>query len=280
MLVLLVMTSQEAYAMNQNKAIQEETLRQLYVHEQLSGAEIARKIRASPAAVYNALIRFGIPLRSHSTASRLRWSTTWGADWKELAHRYNKGANLEDIAKEVGCSLATASEHLSNFTTIRSRGAESPLHPNPRGRIDIDVKKSSKMNKAGATLTEIGAELGVSVQIVSKRLQEAGVQVVVNKASKDEFKNVQSKKREVARAIGATKCTVCGEIRGVQLCHIQSRRKGGPLNPDNAVPLCPNHHDFFDHGRLHASELHKLKSALLTASEKGYVHHIYSGSRA
>lgn len=263
--------------MNCNPNITKEVLEKLYVDEGLSTAEVAVRISASRAAVWAALPRFGITPRTQSGAARNRRSHTWGANWEKLACKYDEGANLEDIAREVGCCLATASWHLSRLTTIRSRGSESPLHPNPRGRIDIDVKKASRMNQAGATLTEIGAKLGVSVQVVSKRFQDAGISVTVNKASTEEFANVQAKKRVVAQAIDASHCKVCGETRGTQLCHIQSRRKGGPLNEDNAVALCPSHHVFFDHGELKPKELARLKSTLLTASAKGYRHHIYGG---
>lgn len=255
-------------------------LETLYIDQKMSSVEIAAKLGTAVPTISNALRRLGIPRRSMSEAAQNRREQTYNQNWKELRSRYEEGENLEDLASEVGCSTSTAAVHLRAVgTKIRPRGSETVHHPNYRGRIDIDVKKASKMNKAGATLTEIGAKLGVSVQIVSKRLQESGIQVVVNKASKDEFKNIQAKKREIARAIGATKCVVCGETRGTQLCHIQSRRKGGPLNPYNAVALCPNHHDFFDHGRLKPKELAKLNETLLTAAEKGYVHHIYSGSK-
>jgi hypothetical protein len=263
--------------MHVNKNITQEELERLYVQGGLSTTEVAEKIGASASGVYFALKRFGIPMRGKSDAARLRHGHTWSLNWKVISKEYLAGATIEDLSEKYECSWATMSAHLhSNGVEVRPRGSESPLHPNYRGRIDIDVKKAAKMNKAGATLTEVGTKLGVSVQIVSKRLQEARIPVVVNKASTDEFKNVQVKKRAVARAIDATHCLVCHETRGTHLCHIQSRRKGGPLNPNNAVALCPSHHDFFDHGRLTAKELSKLKATLLTAAEKGYAHHIYT----
>lgn len=260
--------------MNQNKALTKAALRQMYVNEGLSTVEISTNTGASTAGVTAALHRFGIGLRSRRDAARIRHRHTWEADWCSLAKRYEDGATLEDLACEVECTPGVASRHLAEFTTIRPRGCE--VKPNSRGRIEIDIDRAIAMNQNGATLTEIGAKLGnVSVQVVSKRFREAGHSVLRNRATRSKFMNVQVKKRIVAQAINATCCVVCKETRGVQLCHIQAQRKGGELNPDNAVALCPNHHWFFDRGCLRKPELRRLRPYLVEAAHKGYAHHHY-----
>ena len=260
--------------MNRNEAITEEALKKLYVEKKMSTIQVAVELGASDAAVYQALKRYGLPVRTRSVASRVRWGHTWDVDWAALAKRYDQGATLEELAEEVGCSWAPASAHLSKYTKIRPRGSE--VKPNSRGRIDIDVSAAIEANQKGATLTEIASRMGVSVQIVSKRLREAGYTVKTNKASTEKFANLQARKRKVAKAIDASKCRICRETRGVQLCHIQPRRKGGPLNPDNAVALCPSHHWFFDRGELTEDELARIKPTLREAAGKGYVHPLYS----
>lgn len=71
--------------------------------------------------------------------------------------------------------------------------------------------------------------------------------------------------REVARRIIATvrsnqrgECLICGETRGVQAAHITPRRMGGTAT----MPLCPNHHWFYDHGLLTAGDVCKVEAYL------------------
>jgi hypothetical protein len=253
-------------------------LEKLYIRESLSSVEIASRLRKSIGSVHSALKRFGIPRRSLVEAAQLRRSHTYQQNWVKFSKYYEEGRNLEDISREVGCSLATTAKHLRAVgANIRPRGTESPLHPNLRSRIEFDVDAAIKMNQDGATLTEISSRLPEhpSVQVLSMRFQKVGHRVLVHKASKDQFRNLEAKKRAVAHAIGADHCLICHETRGTQLCHIQARRKGGPLNPDNSVPLCPNHHWFFDRGQLTKAEAKKIRPALLSAKRKGYTHHVY-----
>ena len=196
--------------------VEKDRLRELYIDQQMSGISIAKKLGIDPVTVYNALGRFNIPLRSRSDASKQRWSRTWKADWKKMARQYEKGTTLEDIAKEVGCSLGVASSHL------RDKGIEL----RPRSFKSHSFSPNSR--------------------------------------------------RAIAHAIGADRCAICTETRGTQLCHIQARRKGGPLNPDNTLPLCPSHHWFFDRGQLTKAEVRKIQPVLLSAKRKSYTHHVYT----
>jgi len=256
-----------------NPRLTEKNLIAFYVDQKLSTLETAKKLGVSDAGVYAALRRHGIQLRGKSKAAKLQRGYTH-LNWRLLAGKYRAGEPLDAIAEEAGCCLSTASKYLSEHTAVRSRGSETN-RPNSRGRIDIDVDKAIAMNLEGATLTEIGAKFGVSVQIVSKRLRDAGYKVITHKASKDKFKNIQARKRTVAHAIGANKCTICHEKRGVQLCHIQARRYGGELIPDNVIALCPSHHWFFDQGCLSDKEISRLKPSLAGPARKGYKHHYY-----
>lgn len=259
---------------NPNPALKKETLRRLYIKKKLSIEEISGKLGTSRAGVYSALKRFGIKTRSQSKAARLRGGFEH-FNWKKLAKKYVAGTPLDEIAKEAGCCWSTASGYLKKHTKMRPRGAQTN-RPNSRGRIEINTDKAIRMNQGGATLTEISEKMGVSVQVVSKRLRDVDYQVLVHKASKDEFKNYQVKKREVAHAIGADRCVICPESRGVQLCHILAKRFGGKLVSENAVALCPSHHFFFDHKLLNRREQSKLSPYLVEAAAAGYEHHHYT----
>lgn len=263
--------------MNVNGALTEESLKKLYLDEGLSTIKVAERLGVSDAGVYAALKRFGIPTRSKSAAANSKCPNVALVDWKLMAKKYEDGATVVDLATEVGCAWSTASARLSKYTTIRSRGSE--VKPNSRGRIDIDVKAAIEANQRGETLTQIGDRLGVSVQIVSKRLKEAGYKVLTHKASKEKFASLQIHKRKVAQAIDASACVICSETRGVQLCHILARRHGGRLIPENSVALCPNHHWFFDRGKLNDEELEKLTPHLVKAADYGYRHHRYGEIR-
>jgi DNA-binding CsgD family transcriptional regulator/5-methylcytosine-specific restriction endonuclease McrA len=268
--------------MHVNPKLEEETLKRMYSEEMLSVPEISKRLGCSSYGVLNALRRFKIPLRSRREASKLRHSHTWTADWESLAKEYEAGRTIEEIAEKANCSLATVSAHLRRLgVSVRPRGSDTPIHPLSQRnskRINIDIEKAAAMNRAGSTLTEIGKALGnIAVQVVSKRFREANVPVIVNRASKDEFKNVQFQRRKVARAINATACVICGETRAVDLCHIFPRHRGGELVPDNTIALCQTHHHCFDRGTLKGAEIKKIKPFLQQAAAKGFTHPHYSG---
>jgi hypothetical protein len=265
--------------MNKNSNITKEALQQLYVERKLSSVKVAREIGASSAAVHNALRRFGIPARSRTEASKKRWAKTYKVKWKPLVKKYMKGYPLEEIAQEVGCSLGVAAKHLREHGAVIRRPGAKTNRPNFRNTIPFDVKRAIKMNKDGATLTEIGQTLSpdrpLSIQVISRRFKSVGYKPLVHKKSTSKFRSYQADKREVAEAIDASRCVICGETRSIQLCHVQARRHGGKLVPENALALCVLHHDCFDKGLLTRSEAKKLKPRLLAAKEKGYTHHTY-----
>lgn len=261
--------------MNTNPVLTEENLKKLYLESGLSTTSVARKLGASENGVRKAMIRYGVPLRSRREAalSQSKRAHVRCADWGRLAERYDSGELLFDLAKEVGCSPATASAHLSEHTTLRKRG--SAVNGNRRNRLDVDVDEAIRMNREGKTLSHIGELMGVSVQVLSSRFREAGVSVLRHRYAREKFANLQVHKRKVAQAIDASSCVICSETRGAQLCHIRARRDGGQLTPDNTVALCPNHHWFFDRGTLKDSELSVLKPYLEAAAAKGYQHERY-----
>jgi len=68
-------------------------------------------------------------------------------------------------------------------------------------------------------------------------------------------------------------CEVCQEARGVQKCHILSRKldralksyvlDGIPYLKRNILYLCPNHHWAFDHNLLNGNELEKISPKIM-----------------
>ncbi len=53
-------------------------------------------------------------------------------------------------------------------------------------------------------------------------------------------------------------CTICGEKRVINRCHIIPRENGGSNSEDNMIYLCPTHHFLFDQGRLSEEEFNKI----------------------
>ena len=94
---------------------------------------------------------------------------------------------------------------------------------------------------------------------------------------------VNYNKAEAMRQSGFTKagayagnnyaCEVCQEARGVQKCHILSRKldralksyvlDGIPYLKRNILYLCPNHHWAFDHNLLNGNELEKISPKIM-----------------
>lgn len=257
--------------------ISKEELEDLYLNQRKSVIEMSGILGMSIPGIYKAMERYGIPRRDLTAAAHVRRKGTYDINWEPLCEKYEQGLSVEEIALEVGCSISTASQHLKRAgATIRARGTETINRPNFRGKINIDIDKAAAMNRNGATLTEIGRLLGnIAVQVISKRFKEANVPVITNRASQDEFKNVQFQKREVARAINATACVICGETRAVDLCHILPRHRGGELIPENTIALCQTHHHCFDRGHLKGPEVAKIRHILKKAAEKGFTHPHY-----
>lgn len=51
-----------------------------------------------------------------------------------------------------------------------------------------------------------------------------------------------------------TFCLICGFDRFIDMAHIIPACKGGSLDFNNLIPLCPNHHHAFDHQKLTKEE--------------------------
>jgi AraC-like DNA-binding protein len=257
--------------------ISKEELEDFYLNQRKSVIEMSGILGMSIPGIYKAMERYGIPRRDLAAAAHVRRRGTYDTDWGPLCEKYEQGISLEEIALEVGCSISTASQHLKRAgATIRPRGTETVNRPNFRGKINIDIDKAVELNRNGSTLSDIGRLLGgIAVQVISKRMKEAGQPVIKNKVSKDEFKSYPTQKRIVARAINATACAICGETRAVDLCHILPRHRGGELIPENTIPLCQTHHHCFDRGTLKGPELSKIRTRLKAAEEDGYKHPHY-----
>jgi len=60
------------------------------------------------------------------------------------------------------------------------------------------------------------------------------------------------------------KCVICEETRFLEAAHWFPAKKGGTGDPENIIPLCPNHHKFFDKKLLADDEKQKLQKFLET----------------
>lgn len=151
--------------MNHNKNVTKENLIRFYVKERLSSVETAKRLEASHAAIYQALKRYGIPIRDQSAAAHNRHANTWAVDWKLEREKYEGGKTLGEIADDVGCQPASAAKHLRSVgTTIRPKGT----------RILVDWKELAKQHDQGKTLEEIAKIAGCSTKNVTTRFQKIG----------------------------------------------------------------------------------------------------------
>lgn len=63
-------------------------------------------------------------------------------------------------------------------------------------------------------------------------------------------------------------CQICGEDRAFDMAHIVDDRHGGPMEADNILLLCPNHHRFFGSGSLEPGEWAVIREKVETARRR------------
>lgn len=71
------------------------------------------------------------------------------------------------------------------------------------------------------------------------------------------FALVRTRARSIAKALGWSRCSICGYSKIIEIAHIKpintfdENTKISEINDiKNLVPLCPNHHWEFDHGQI------------------------------
>lgn len=58
------------------------------------------------------------------------------------------------------------------------------------------------------------------------------------------------------------KCAVCAESRFLEAAHWWPAKSGGSGDPENIIPLCANHHRYYDRNMLNPDELKNLETFL------------------
>lgn len=72
-------------------------------------------------------------------------------------------------------------------------------------------------------------------------------------------------------------CSVCGENRTIELCHIVALKDGGDSSVYNLISLCPTHHTLFDKHLLNEDETIRIKDKIELALKYKYLNGNGSG---
>jgi transposase-like protein len=163
----------EAGLLPPDPSIDHRRLEKLYVDQARTVAEVAEKLRISPARVARELVVAGIPIRPH-TVRRPRGNRARVTD-KRLVDLYvTKMHNVAETAALLGVSTEYVSKRLHEAGLTKRRGTFTPHGPwDPDGLRD----EASRLYEGGMTMRDVGRELGVSVGTVRVALHQAGVQV-------------------------------------------------------------------------------------------------------
>ena len=255
--------------------ISKEDLQREYVDKGVSIPEIAKSRGMNASSLYKAAERYGINRRDRSEAGDVYWKDK---QCKEAVREdYKNNKKIEVIAAERGLSMATVSKYLhEQRVKVKPRGVPFGQSPD---RIEVDMNYVIDQNtNQRRTMADIAAELGVSAMILSKRAKDNGYKPQNNKPKlvHDPFGHFNYNVRELARAINATECIICGEVRRLELAHVRSKEDLGPNDiAANRLCMCETCHGAFDEGSLYEEELIRLYDKLLFAQRHGFFHQWY-----
>jgi transposase-like protein len=163
----------EAGLLPPDPGIDHRRLEKLYVDQVLTIAEVAEKLRISPARVGRELVVAGFDIRPH-TVRRPRGNRAKVTD-KRLVDLYVKRKlNVAETALLLGVSTEYVSKRLHEAGLIKRRGTFTPHGPwDPDGLRD----QASELYEGGMTMKGVAEEMAVSVGTVRVALHQAGVQV-------------------------------------------------------------------------------------------------------
>jgi transposase-like protein len=163
----------EAGLLPPDPGIDHRRLEKLYVDQALTIAEVAEKLRISPARVVCELMVAGIPIRPH-TVRRPRGNRAKVTDRRLVDLYVNKKLNVLETAVLLGVSTEYLSKRLHKAGLAKRPGTFTP-----RSQWDPDDlrERASRLYEGGMTMKDVGTELGVSVGTVRVALHEAGAQV-------------------------------------------------------------------------------------------------------
>lgn len=149
-------------------------LEELYVTLGLSSTDVAEKLATTPSRVLKALARYGIPRRTRGTQGTAGRSPP-NKDLLEQRFLVD-GESIERIAADLGYRPASVRLALTRHGISRRRDWRRSAHPGLRRHVDREVLEDLYVHQ-GLTMAQVGARLGVSVYVVSRRLHEYALPV-------------------------------------------------------------------------------------------------------
>jgi len=249
------------YSIRKREPLDKELIIELY-KEGKSMPEISKELGCSIGGVEDVLRRTETPRRTGAKRKNLikKLGFIPTKEWAEsIAQKYDTCA---DAARDLGLKYSTFIDILRRFHIPRKSWRGGPKG-NSR-KINIPVEEAIKLSKEGYRCVDIAKKFGVSPEVLSKRLTEAGYHVPkgnTRKYSKDAvFSRTPYYNKKLLYSMNITACEICGETRVLDLCHINPKRHGGLTIAENSLVLCPNHHRLFDSSRLSQEEYNKIKS--------------------
>jgi hypothetical protein len=163
----------EAGLLPPDTSIDHRRLETLYVDQLLTIAEVAEKLRISPARVSRELVVAGISVRP-ATVRRPRGNRAKVTDKRLFDLYVTKKLNVVETAATIGVSTEYLSKRLHQVGLTKRPGTFTP-----RGPWDPDNLRdeAARLYEGGMTMKAVGDELGVSVGTVRVALHQARVQV-------------------------------------------------------------------------------------------------------
>lgn len=141
---------------------------------------------------------------------------------------------------EFSMSLATSSK-ARRYCSVRCRSDYHRDH----GRN----KEMYLLAQDGKSLEEIAAIFNVPVKRAANAMHRF-------KHRRGHSLSASSIRR---RWVKGKSCLICGFDRYIEAAHIIPAKAGGPMDDDNLMPLCPNHHRLFDRKALLLEEAIQIR---------------------
>ena len=152
-------------------------LEKLYLHQQMSGPEIAEVFECSPGVVYRELARHQIPRRSKqevAALSRAKLSIREDIDEATLCELYHGQQMSEiEVAEALGCSPSTVRLRMEELRIEKRALSETRKLAAQKLRFEIpqDVLEELYIERR-LSAEAIGEQLGCSSNVVRTRLEE------------------------------------------------------------------------------------------------------------
>ena len=167
-------------AKSQRITLPKAQLEKLYLHQQMSGPEIAEMFECGTGVVYRELGRHQIPRRSKqevAALSRAKLSIREDIDEATLRELYYGQQMSEiEVAEALGCSPSTVKRRMEELGIKKRALSETRELAAQKLRFEIpqDVLEGLYVER-GLSAETIGEQLGCSSNVIKKRMEEYGI---------------------------------------------------------------------------------------------------------